>query len=150
VALTPTQGGSIIIFIPAGSTLPDRRPPSVYGINFGSATITATGDGFPSISQIIRVTATLSFSQSTFSTNLSGRENRITLNLSCPAPPGGVTINLSSDNQNVVNMPATVVIPSGSTSTTVPLTGVGVGSTTIHASALPNVPDTSASVTITP
>ena len=150
VALSPTGGSSIIIFIPAGSTVPDRRPPSVYGINFGSATITATGDGSQSFSQVIQVTATLSFAQASFAINLNGRENRITLNMSAPAPAGGVTINLSSENPNVATVPATVFIPSGATSQTVSLTGVSLGSTTIHASALPNVPDAAAAVNVAP
>ena len=110
VALTPTGGNSIIVFVPEGSTMPDRRPPSVYGINFGSATITATGDGSQSFSQVIQVTATLSFSQASFTISPNGRDNRITLNMSAPAPAGGVTINLTSDNPNVATVPATVFI----------------------------------------
>jgi hypothetical protein len=59
-----------------------------------------------------------------------------------------VTVNLSSDNPGVATVPATVTIPANNTSVNVPVTGVAVGATLIHASALPNVPDTTISVTV--
>jgi hypothetical protein len=45
-------------------------------------------------------------------------------------------------------VPATANIAAGGTTATVPVTGVAAGSATIHASSLPNIPDTTASVTV--
>jgi len=150
VALTSTQGGSIAVFFPAGSTEPDRRPPDVYGINFGSATITASGQGLQPFSQTIQVTATLHFADSSFTTRMNGRENRLTLYLSAPAPASGLTVYLSSDDSTVASVPATTFIAAGSTTGNVSVTSVGVGSAIIHASALPYVPDAALPVSIIP
>ena len=146
VTLGPGNGSSETIFIAAGATAPITRMPNVCGVNFGSATVTALGGGLSS-SQVVQVTATLSFSPAS-STMTTARQDRLTLSLSAPAPAGGVTVNLSSDNQNVAIVPATVTIPPNNTSVVVPVTGVAAGSTLIHASALPDVPDTVASVTV--
>ena len=146
VTLAPGNVNSTIIFIPAGATTPDRRMPEVCGVNFGSATVTALGGGLSS-SQVVQVTAALSFAPASV-TMTSTRQDRLTLNLSAPAPVGGVTVNLSSDNPGVAAVPATVTIPANAISVIVPVTGVAAGSTLIHASALPNVPDTVASVTV--
>lgn len=150
VALTSANGISTIIFIPAGSMVPDRRVPNVYGVNFGSATITATADGYAQISQVVKVTATLSFSPSNVTTTVSGRQQRLILTLSAPAPTGGLTVNLRSDNPVVATVPITAFIPANSANAIVPLTSVAVGSTVIHASALPDVPDTTAIMVVTP
>jgi hypothetical protein len=81
-------------------------------------------------------------------TMTTSTQDRLTLNLAAPAPAAGLTVNLSSTNPGVANVPATVTIPANSTSVIVPVTGVAAGSTSIHASALPNVPDTIISVTV--
>jgi hypothetical protein len=146
VTLGPGNGNSETIFIPAGATV-DRRTPLVCGVNFGSTTITATGSGLPSASQTVQVGATLTF-YPTSSTMTTAKQNRLTLSLSAPAPVGGVTVNLISDKPGVATVPAVVTIPAGNTTVVVPVTGVAAGSTVIHASAMPNISDTTASVTV--
>jgi hypothetical protein len=147
VVLPPANGASTTFFIQPGATASTRTAPYVCGVNFGSATITATASGLQSASQTVQVSATLSFSAASV-TMTTTRQARLTLNLSAPAPVGGVTVNLSSDNPGVATVPATVTIPANNTSVNVPVTGVAVGATLIHASALPNVPDTTISVTV--
>jgi hypothetical protein len=93
------------------------------------------------------VSATLSFSPTAINVANTTTQS-ITLNLSGPAGTGGVTVNLSSDNPSVATVPAQATFAAGSNSTTVPVTGVSVGSATIHASAMPSIPDTSASVNV--
>jgi PKD domain len=118
----------------------------------GSTLILATASGYSNATTTVNVTPsaprpTISFSPA--SVTITGTATQtLTLNLSSPAPPAGQTINLSSDNTGVATVPATVTFPGGSTSVNVPVTGVAPGSATIHASALPNIADTTASVTV--
>jgi hypothetical protein len=138
----------INLSFPADSTTPSGRPLQVCGVNFGSATITSFGGTLsagPSIP--VEVTATLSFAPASVTTITSTQE-RLTLTLSSPAPAGGVTVNLSSDNPAVATVPATATIPANGTSVIVPVTGVAAGATLIRASVLPFVPDTTAGVTV--
>ena len=132
--------------VPAGATVPSTTP-KITGVNFGSATITASANGLTSASQQVRVTGTLSFFPATFTITGTARRS-VSLILSAPAPATGVTINLSSDNTGVATVPSSVTFASGTTSATVTVTGVATGSTLIHASAVPNIPDTTASVTV--
>src|ERR1039458_7009065 len=134
------------VIIPAGQTTPAVQP-QVTGVNFGSATITASAPGFASDSGSVLVTASLSFTPPTLTINGIATQN-LTLTLSSPAPSSGVTVNLSSSNTSVATVPATVTIPGGSTSVSVPVTSIAAGTATIHASSLPNLPDTTATVTV--
>lgn len=148
VGLPPGNAGSLTVFFPPGTTTPESRMLEVCGVNFGSATITATEGSSTIVSETVQVTATLSFAAASVTIPAARAEARLTLNLSAPAPAGGLKVNLSSDNPGVATVPATITIPANSTSVIVPVTGVAAGSTLIHASALPNVPDTSVSVTV--
>jgi hypothetical protein len=138
----------IIVFIPAGSTTPAaRRMPQVCGVNFGEVTVTESAGGVVYYEQAVVVHAALSFYPASVTVTTS-MEERLTLTLSTPVPAGGVTVNLSSDNPGVATVPPTVTIPANGVSVIVPVTGVASGSTLIHANALPNVPDITASVTV--
>lgn len=148
VVLSLANEASTSFLIPAGATTPDRRLPTVYGIGFGSAVITVTAAGFPSSSAMVQVTATLSFSPNSVTLIDSTRQARLTLTLSAPAPAGGLTVTLASDNTLVATVPPIATIPAGAVSVVVPVTGVMPGSAMIHAGAPPNVPDTLASVTV--
>jgi trimeric autotransporter adhesin len=55
----------------------------------------------------------------------------LTLELESAAPAGGLTINLESTHPSIVSLPATVVIPQGTTTVVVPLTHFSVGSQTV-------------------
>jgi uncharacterized protein (TIGR03118 family) len=139
--VTPTE------FISAGSTGQDRRGPTVTGVNFGTATITATAPGFAPMTITVRVTLTMSFSPSSLTETL-GTQGRVLLLLSSPAPVGGLTVNLSSSNLGVVMVPTTVFIAAGGTSVSVPVTPVGRGSATVTASVSPFVTDATLNVTV--
>ena len=76
------------------------------------------------------------------------RQARLTLSLPAPAPAAGDDGHLTSEDPLVASVPALVVIQANTTSTTVPVTGVAAGSTIIHASALPDYPDTTVSVIV--
>jgi len=106
----------------------------------GSAPATVTISAFPAGS------STLSFSPGAV-TIAAGASQNLTLSLTPAAPAGGVTVNLTSDNTAVATVPASVTFPANTSSVFVPVTGVGAGSTLIHASGA-NIPDTTARITV--
>lgn len=142
VTVSPTT-----VSIPAGQTTPAVQP-QVTGVGFGSVGISCSAAGYASVNQAVRVTASISFSAQSLTIAGNATQN-LTLNLSGPAPSGGLTITLSSSDTTTATVPATVTFVASATSVTVPVTGVGTGSAVIHASALPNLADTTASVTVT-
>src|ERR1017187_7029467 len=149
VAFALTPQNSYLVYIPAGTMVPDRRTPNalVCGVTFGSAAITAAAKGYLSASQSVRVAGTLSlFPSSSTEAGLS-KQIRLTLSETYPALPGGLTVSLSSDNPAVATVPPTVTIPANATSVSVPVTGVSFGTTIIHVSGAPNATDAAASVT---
>jgi hypothetical protein len=133
------------VFVPATGNLA-QRPPMVCGVGLGSASITES-DASTSVTQNVQTTANLSFDPASI-TLASNRQGRLTLTLSGPAPAGGLTVNLKSDNTAVATVPASVVVPANTTSVVVPVVAIGSGTTLIHASALPNVPDTTTTVIV--
>lgn len=141
VVVTPS------VFIAAGFVKPDTQP-QILGVSLGAATISASASGYTSASQSVQVGATLAFSPA--SLNLPGPgTNNIQLNLSAPAPAGGLQIALTSSNPASVGVPATVTFAANATGVNVPVTGVAPGSATITAVAgAPNVPSAFASVTV--
>jgi trimeric autotransporter adhesin len=143
VTVTPAN-----VFIPQGAFIPNA-PPKVNGIAAGSAIVTASAAGLSSASGLVTVGTsgplTMSFlGDLTLTVSTTGN---LTLNLSGPAPAGGLTVNLSSSNRGVATVPATVTFAANTTSVAVPVTGVSVGSATITASA-PGIPSATAGVTV--
>jgi hypothetical protein len=134
------------VFIAAGATAPNSQP-QVTGVGLGTASISASAPGFVSDSKPVQVSATLSFSAPTLTMGVGATRN-LTLDLSGAAPAGGIVVNLSSTSPGVATVPPTVTIAAGTTSVSVPVTGVSPGSTTISASALPNLSATTATVTV--
>ncbi len=126
------------IFIAAGSTVPAANP-QVSGVAIGSTTITATGSGFAPASGPVTVSTTANITPSPLNT-YKGVVTNAALTISGAAPAGGLTFTLSSDNTAYATVPATVTILAGSTSTAIPVTGTGVGSTTIRAD-YPGIPE---------
>ncbi len=63
-----------------------------------------------------------------------GTSQNLNLQLSYPAPDGGVTINLASANSAVATVPATILFPAGNSSQNIAVLGVGVGTAAITAS----------------
>jgi len=135
------------VAIAAGSVTPATQP-QILGVSFGTAAIAASAPGYASASQPVQVGATLGFSPA--SLNLSGPgTSNLQLNLSAPAPAGGLSINLTSSNPASVGVPGTVTFAANATSVNVPVTSAAAGSATITAVAnAPNVPSAVASVTV--
>jgi hypothetical protein len=133
------------VFIPGGLQIPAANP-QITGVNFGVARISASAPGYASATVDVNVTLTLSFSPATRTIPL-GTSSDLALLLSGPAPAGGLTINLSSDNPLVASVPASVFVGAGQTSAPVSVNGVAVGSTTLRASA-PGISETTASITV--
>ena len=140
VTVTPS------VFIPGGRTSPNSQP-MVNGINVGTVNISATALGYTPDTQSVRVTATLAFARCCVTIYSSSSQSAV-LNLSAPAPSGGLTVQLYSDNTKVATVSATVTFAPHTTSANVPLTGVTAGAATIHASVLPDLADVSVKVTV--
>jgi len=138
------------VFFSAGATTPDS-PAQISGVNFGSATVTASAPGFTGDTKTVQIAANLSFTPASLTIGVGGSQN-LTLTLSGPAPAGGVVVNLSSSNTNAATGPQSVTIQQGTTTVNVPVTGVTSGqSTTITAtSSTPGVVSATANVSVIP
>jgi trimeric autotransporter adhesin len=134
------------VFIPAGWTIPNGAL-RLTGVNLGTVTIMASASGYLSDSQQARVTGTIRFVNCCIGVIRTTTQEAV-LNLSGPAPVGGLTVNLSSENPAVATVPATVTFPASATSVNVPIKGIARGSTVIHANALPNLTDVSIKVAV--
>jgi hypothetical protein len=141
------------VFIAAGATTPATQP-QITGVALGLADITASdsnpnvGERFAQDTQSVSVRLTLNFSPSSV-TVLTENTANITLNLSAPAPSGGVTITLRTDDTARATVPPTVTFVAGQSSVPVTVTGVSVGTTTLRASGT-NINEVTANVTVTP
>ncbi len=141
------------LFVPQGGTTTSARvATTLTGYSAGSVTITASAPGYATASSQVQVTSggssatTMSFWPGSLTVN-DGTTQNLTLNLSAPAA-APLTVSLSSTDPTVATVPATVSFAAGSTSASVPVTGVGAGLVTITASA-PNIASATASVTAT-
>jgi hypothetical protein len=111
-------------------------PPQVTGVDYGTATITATAQGYTPGTQTVRVAATL-FGPAG-ETIQKGVTMNVTLTIASPTP-APIAIALTSDNPAVASVPASATIPANGTTVVVPITGQNAGSTVIRASAPPNI-----------
>ena len=141
---SPNTPGSV--FFPPGSQNP-TAPPPIFGIGIGSATITASAINFPSATQTVLATYTITFSPKTVQVQTSPPATQLFMFLNGPAPAGGLTVNVSSSNTSVATVPSTVTFQANSNQTNLPATIVGSnGSAVIHASLLPNIADATANL----
>jgi trimeric autotransporter adhesin len=141
VTITPAAAVS------AGSATPSTQP-QISGTAYGTYVITASAPGYTTVTQMVQVGATLSFSP--VSLTISGITSaNLQLNLSSPAPASGLTVNLLSSSRAVVTVPATVTFAANSTSVNVSLTAVSASSATITAtSGLAEISSASATATV--
>ena len=152
------------VFIPEGATVPAVQP-LITGLNIGALTISASAPGFATATQNVRATATVSWLPA--SITIDGNILKIALlALSSAAPPGDTTqgrssfedlcsvvVSLRSDNPAVAQVqPFISFFPDGSSQAidAIAIVGIGPGTTVIHASALPYIPDAALTVTVTP
>ena len=141
VTITPSS-----VFIPFKSTEPATQP-MVNGINFGSATISASAPGFIGDSQVVQVGGGISFSPPSV-TILAGNTGNLMLILTGgQAPAGGLIINLSSSDPSKATVPATVSFVAGTNSVAVPVTAIAQCVVTIPARA-PGLTPTTATVNV--
>ncbi len=139
VTVTPS------VFIPAGWTSP-KVEPVLTAVNLGTVNITASAAGYQSNTQRASVTGTISFGRCCIA--VYGNTAGVPLDLSGPAPAGGLTIYLSSQNPGIAKVPSTVTFVAGATSVNVPIQYVAPGSTVIQAGAPPALADVSIKVTV--
>jgi hypothetical protein len=135
------------IFIPAGLQVPAANP-QITGVTIGSSLITGTASGFAPDARFATVTLDSSFSPTSLSV-IETQSSNITLLLSAPAPAGGLTFNLTTDNGAVATVPATVTVGAGQTSVQFPVSGVAVGSTTLRANSA-GLSEATATITVNP
>ena len=140
VSLSSTPAGVVdaeppVVTIPAGSSTATL---TATGLTLGTATITASAPGFTSGTTNISVVM-VGFIVLPPNTMLGlGQTAPFPIALATPAPLGGVTINLASDNPNaVIITPSTVFIAGQATAPAVQPTvkGIGIGFGNISASA---------------
>ena len=136
------------VFVPQGLQTPAANP-QVTGVNIGTVQITATATGFAPDTRDVVVTLTLVFVPGTVSVVANGGTTNVTLNLSAPAPPGGLPVNLSTDNPATATVPANITVGQGQLSAQVTVTGVAVGNTTLRANVT-GVNEATATVNVTP
>jgi hypothetical protein len=111
----------------------------------------STNKLFTGEQQILRfTTGTLSWDPTL--TKPCSQSQVLNLNLSVPAPPGGLLINLSLDSPiDTISLPSLLPLPlimlGGTTTAQVRLFCVTAGTTKIHANALPFASDVTATVT---
>jgi hypothetical protein len=106
--------------------------PQVTGAAYGMVTITAWADGVTPDTATVFIGRSLSFAPGSLGVAMNG-SGTITLMLSAPAPAGGLTYYLTTDNPGVATVPATIVVPETHLSADVTVHGVAIGSTTLHA-----------------
>ncbi|MBS1855798.1 MAG: hypothetical protein JST11_10560 [Acidobacteria bacterium] len=158
VAISPSS-----VFIQAGATTPAVQP-QVTATNIGVVSITASAPGYITASQQVVVTATITIYPQTLTVPVGGMRI-LSLELSSAAPSGvpitpdrgaggfveGLTVQLSSSDSRVATLqPAVQFYPDGSsvTTVTVVVTGVAPGTAVIRASALPSVPEATATIIV--
>ena len=135
------------IFIAEGQSIASSNP-VLTADKLGEAIIFASSELYAPDQRDVTVSLTMSFTPA----NISVSENsaRATqLNLSAPAPTGGLHINLSSSDTSVANIPAQVWIPQGQLSAEVMVSGISVGQVSIYATLAQDI-ETTLSVSVTP
>jgi uncharacterized repeat protein (TIGR01451 family) len=154
-----TNPTGIVSVAPGTVTIPAGAPTgsfTVTGVAVGGATITASAVGF--VAGNVSVTTTSSIiSLGALPTIGLGQSTSLPINLSTPAPAGGVTVNFTSSAPTIATVTGSVFIAQG---TQVPaanpqVTGVNIGSAQITASAIGFAPDSrtanvAVNVTFTP
>ena len=147
IGFTSSNGNASVtssVFIAGGLQIPTTNP-QVTGILVGTGSITATAPGFAPGARNFSVSVTASL-PATFSVPLGVPDNE-TLTISAPAPTGGIIFNLTSGNNSIFTVPATVMIPAGATTVSIPIDGAANGTTTLYANS-PNIPQATSSITV--
>ena len=112
---------------------------TLTGVANGQTTLVASATGYATTSTLAVVEViTIGFTpSSTVGVPATRSDSSTSILLSAAAPPGGLVVNLASNNTGFATvLPASVIVPAGQlTSPAFTVTGVAQGSTTISASA---------------
>src|SRR5207302_3799833 len=108
------------IIIPEGQSISTRQP-LVTGIDFGSATITASAAGLNGDSQVVLVGTAASLLPANLTITGIGATQNLSLTLSSPAPATGLTFNLSSSAPGVASVPASISVAPNASGAAVPV-----------------------------
>lgn len=127
ISVSPSNG---VVQAPAQVIVPAGQTAATFNINTSTLISPATfivkaSRGGSSASASLQVRA-LTFIFGVPSVIAGGGTTNATVQLSGPAPAGGVAVKLTSSKPTVVSVPDTVVIPAGATSINVPLSAVSV------------------------
>lgn len=142
------------ILIGQGEKMPNTQP-KVIGKGFGTVVITASSPIYLPASMQAKVNAALAFSPQSMTIQGTSSRPAFTLILYAPdgsvapAPEGGLTFNVTSDNPAVAVVPQSVTFPAGVNNVPVTIRPVGTGVTTIRTGLPPFVPEAVATVTVT-
>ena len=119
-------------------------------LSVGSTTITASRTGFSSAQALLSVIPppTLTITPPSLIIG-EGRTQTLQISSSATAPAGGLALSLSSSATGVATVPASAVIPAGSSSVSVTMNTLAVGTATITASAAGHV-DATSGITVRP
>lgn len=151
VAVNLASNASATASVPATVTIPEGQSSASFVLNaveLGGATITASRAGsspaYVTVSVIRPPTLTIVPASMTVGV---GRPYDATIESNVAAGAGGIEVALQNSNPAAVSVPASVVIPAGSTSVRATLNGLAVGNATLTASA-PDFVSASASVNV--
>lgn len=135
------------VFFAGGSTLSATQP-QVTGVSIGAAIITASAPSWTSGTTTVVVPGTLTLTPPSVSVKST---QTVTLNVCLSAPaPAGLNVSLSSENTSVATVQPSALIAAGQSCAPATVTGAAIGSTIIHASSLPAVADTTATINVQP
>lgn len=130
---TPAGIASITpVTILAGQTVPATNP-TITGVEWGTVTIQAVATAYASQAVPATVGQTLTITPASISVLTSNTANA-SVNLSAPAPAGGLVVNLTVANSALATVASPITVPAGSSSASVVVSGVSAGSTTLTAS----------------
>ena len=119
------------VFVPAGQFTPTANS-QLTGIDFGTTTLRATAPGYAPDTRTLRVALEAVFDPATLDVPET-QARSLVLRLDSPAPPGGVTFDLSVDDP-LLSHPAQATVLEGQTqSPAIEVTGLTQGTTTLRA-----------------
>ena len=133
-----SSSAPIVATVPASATVPEGQKTvqvTVTAVGYGTTTITANAAGYTKAQVPVTVVnpPLVTFSPSPLSVAV-GLVERCTLNVSNPAPVGGLVVNLAGGDGKV-EFPVSVTIAETRTSATFNVIGIAQGATTISGTA---------------
>ncbi len=106
----------------------------VAGLALGTATLTASAQGYVPASGTVRVRP-VSLNPPATLLVAPGLTRSMPILLTDPAPASGLTISLESSNAAVATVPASVNVPAGASSVNIDVQGIAAGTAQVTASA---------------